>query len=212
MMRVYVDEQVVPIARPTLAAALAAGRDAASLRQRVIVEAKLDGVAIADADLHEPSDTPLEDGDVRFVTAEPRALVRTSLMDTREALEEVLKIQALAAEALHGGKLAEGLELIGSSLAVWDAVRRVSEQGPALLNVAFDSVSVAGRPLRARATELAGCLEQVKSALSAQDWSLLADLLEGELSDAARAWRTVLADLAEQTAAGRLGQPSEQPR
>ncbi len=212
MMRVYVDEQVVPVARPTLAAALAAGRDAASVRQRVIVEAKLDGVAIADADLHEPPETALEDADVRFVTAEPRALVRTSLLDTREALEEAVKIQAFAAEALQAGKLAEGLELIGSALAVWDAVRRVSEQGPALLNVEFDRVVVAGRPLADRAIELAGCLEQVKSALSAQDWSLLADLLEGELSDAARAWRAVLADLAEQTAAGRLGQTAEQPR
>lgn len=208
-MRVFVDEQPVQVPRPTLAAAMEAGRAAAAARQRVIVEAKLDGVSVPDADLDEPTESPLGDADVRFVTAEPRALVRLGFLDTREALEGVADIQRAAAVDLQSGRLSEALTRIGEALGVWDAVRRVSHEGPALLGVGGDCVMVDGRTLVSRANELAGCLGQVKAALSAQDWSFLADLMEGELTDAARAWRAVLADLAEQTARGRLGQSPE---
>ena len=208
-MRVFVDEQPVQVPRPTLAAAMEAGRSAAAARQRVIVEAKLDGVTLPDADLDQPSESPLGDADVRFVTAEPRALVRLSFLDTREALEAVTQTQGAAATDLQSGRMSEGLKRIGHALEVWDAVRRVAHEGPALLGVGGDAVIVDGRTLASRASDLAGCLGQVKGALSAQDWSFLADLMEGELTDAARAWRAVLADLAEQTARGRLGQSPE---
>ncbi len=211
-MRLFVDEQPVPVSRHTLAAALDAGRAAAAARQRVIVEVKVDGVRVADATLDSPGDEPLGDADVRLMTAEPRALVRLSLLDTRDALDGLAALQADAAGHLQAGRLARGLTVAGEALEVWSAVRRVAHEGPALLGADHRTLAAAGRPLAGRAGELAELLGQVRGALSAQDWSLLADLLEGDLTDAARAWRAVLADLADQAAAGQLGrrpEPSE---
>lgn len=209
-MRVFVDERAVTPDRPTLAAAFEAGRRDAAARQRVIVEAKLNGLAMSDAQLDAPSDEPLDStSDVRFVTAEPRALVRASMLDASDALEELERVLPGIAADLQSGRVGQGLEKLGGALGVWDAVRRVTEEGPSLLGVRTADVRIAHgsaqgpRALTEHVRELHTQLEEVKRALQAQDWSALADVLEGDLADGAVRWRGILREFADVVWAGR---------
>ena len=216
-MQVFVDDQPVLPPRPTLAAALAAGREAAHARGRVVVEAARDGKPIPDAELDSPTDEPFE-GEIRFVTAEPRTLVQTTLLDVADGMDELREIQIETAQLLQTGQYQDAFAQLSEAVGVWDTVRRVVEQGPALLNLSIESLRVhaaprpdapagaggaadAGQMVTAHIDALSRQLTDLKAALGARDWSSLADQLEGEMDDASRRWEAILRDIAAQLAA-----------
>lgn len=206
-MKVFLDERPLSVQRPTLAAALAAGRSAADDLHRVIVEAKLDGVAIPDAELEQPTERDLGQAELRFITATPALFVSTTLHEIADALDGVRATQRAAARAFQRGELNEAFSHLSSSLGVWDAVRKGVEQGPALLNrrladlrvgAAASGGGAAGVPLAEHLDQLATRLSGLRTALAAQDWSTLADELEGEFEPAAARWSAILRELATQ--------------
>lgn len=206
-MKVFLDERPLSVQRPTLVAALAAGRSAADDLHRVIVEAKLDGVAISDAELDQPTERDLGQAELRLITADPALLVSTTLHEIADALDGVRATQRAAARAFQRGELNEAFTHLSSSLGVWDAVRQGVEQGPALLNrrltdlrinAAANQGGTGGASLADHLDQLATRLSGLRTALSAQDWSTLADELEGEFDPAAARWSAILRELAAQ--------------
>ncbi len=208
-MPIYLDDAILTVPHESLAGAIEAARLAADARGRVVVEAHLDGRAMSEDDLLTPATQPLGASELRFISAEPRSLVTTTLLDLKDVLDRVTSVQADAAEALRVGDFKVGFEHLSEALSVWDMARRAVSDGPALLGLDVRTmvVHVDGRDAQvARHIEfLSGHLQAVKDALGIQDWSALADLLSGELQDQAGAWREMLADLAGQIRRGAKG-------
>ncbi len=213
-MRVLLDEQVLDVAEPTIATALAAARDQAERKGRVIVEATLDGVPIPTEQLEAVPSSPASggasvQGEVRFVSAEPRALVKVTWHDVAEALRQAEQDQAKAAELLQMGKLEQAMGHLASSLGVWENVRQAVLNGAALVGIDLEAVVIekdspqgeraggASMSVGERVAGLAGQLQHVKRHIQSQDWSSLADTLEYELTDEARLWQRVLTQMAE---------------
>lgn len=207
-MRVMLDGQPVPVGEPTLRAALDAARDAAGALGRVIVEAKVDGRAVPDELLESPTDESISGAELVFVTAEPRALVRTTLLEIADVLGRVGDVQTRAAVAFQRGDREEALGHLSDVLGVWDTVRRAVQEGPALLGIPLEQFLVskgtaAPGERDSRAEHILGhigalsdLLSAVKRSIQGQDWSSLADLLETELAGAAERWQQILKDMA----------------
>jgi predicted transcriptional regulator len=198
-MRVLLDDRELAVDRPTLARALEAGLAEAEAGGRVLIEAKLDGVAIPDDQLASPTDAPLEGDELRLVSANPHALVRTSLFDARDALDDALERQTRAADLILTGQGNEALGAMADALQIWQAVRDVVAQGSELIERTLG----AGESFESDVRRLSELLTEIKRCLNAQDWAALADLLAYDLGDQGEKWKQILEEMAGQVEVSR---------
>lgn len=219
-MRVLIDDALVEISEPTLAAALEHARRAAQAQNRVVVEATIDGLTIPDAMLAEPSEMDLGSSEVRFTTADPGALVRATFRDVSGLLEQAKRDQTSAGELVQTGDLRGAMEKLSAALGVWDTVQQAVSNGAALmgvdpkdLRVALDSGAASatggagaggdgGESVADAVSGLAHRLTDVKRSISAQDWAGLSDALLYDMNDQADRWRVLLDRLGERLAGG----------
>lgn len=206
-MTVFLDDQPLAVARPTLAAVIDAGRLAAQARGRVVIEVQRDGRSVDGSELDNPPETPEPGAEFRLLTAEPHALVRTTFMDVADMLPPAADLLARAAVGLQTGRIQDACADLAEAVNTFETVRAVIQQGPGLLGVGADELlaPAGGSPVSEQVTVLTSHLEALKTALAAQDWSTLADVLEGDLSDDARAWAEILGRLAEAVRARSAG-------
>src|SRR5690606_14530066 len=134
-----------------------------------------------------------------LVSAEPKALVRTVLLDVSDALTATRDTQRQAADHLQVGETGQALAELGDAVRTWETVRRAVEEGCALMNIstATDCTIKAGGIDGALVDELAANLTAVKKALAGQDWPVLADLLAFDLDEQVDRWQEELNRLAE---------------
>ena len=197
-MNVFLDDKPLT-AQPTFAAALRTAVDEAARSGRVVVEATLDGDAIADGVLENPPEEALGT-ELRLVSVEPKVLVRATLLDAADALETVVRDQRKSAEFIHQGKVEEAMPPLSAAIQTWQVVRETVEKGAALVQVPLDSVKFRGgasgadRLLDLIATLTTG-LEEVKRSLAAEDWSGLADVLAYDMCEQAEKWGGTLRSL-----------------
>lgn len=198
-MRVLLDDRELAVDRPSLAGALEAGLAQAEADGRVLIEAKLDGVAIPDDQLANPTDAPLDGDELRLVSANPHALVRTSLFDARDALDDALERQTRAADLILTGQSSDALGALAEALEIWQAVRDVVAHGSELIEQTLGS----GASFEDDVRRLSELLTAIKHCLNAQDWAALADLLAYDLGDQGENWKLLLEEMAGQVEVAR---------
>ena len=212
-MRVDLNGQPLDISRPTLAEALRAGIAQAERQGIVIVGVVADGRPLEGPELERPSDEPSSYETVSFLAATPASLVERSLRDAAEAVAELGQLQPQVVELIHAGDTQQGLEKLQSIFTTWSAVRDVVERGGRLLHQDLMTMDLAGidakAPVQACMSGLSASLVQVKTALTNQDWSLLADVVGYELDGLAKDWKVVLSALADQVARSSPGEWKE---
>ena len=208
-MRVFLDGQTISIPNGeggSVATAIAVARAVAGAQGRVIIDVRVDGERLDDEALESPSDKPAGDIEFKCISADPRQLVAESFADVSRALEGARPVQREAAESLQTGQLDAAFEQLAGALEVWDAVHRVTEQGPALLGVPLSSLDTEGsKGVERDLAALSATLQQVKDAVGGQDWSTLADLLTHELDSAADQWSRRLNTFGKRTHPGAGG-------
>ncbi len=199
-MRAYLDDQPLAIERPTLAAALSAAVAQAGSRGRIVVEAISGGARIPDETLQAPPEDELP-GDVRFLSVEPRTLVRVTLMDAADALDQAKANQLACARLIQSGEVEQSLDPLGRAIETWRAVRDALERSMETLGDRPQGQGPDAGPgvddLAALVQSLWTRLEEVRRSLSAQDWSALADALSYEMSDQVEQWKSTLRAMAE---------------
>src|SRR5690606_41129580 len=117
-MRVLLDETPLDVERPTLACALETGITRAQAAGRVVIRITLDGASLSDEQLGDPSEEETPGAEVIMTTAEPITLVRTTLMDGRDALAQTIELQKAAAQMLHAGETKDALRAVGETLGL----------------------------------------------------------------------------------------------
>ncbi len=196
-MNAYLDDRLLDVARPSLAAALDAGTAAARERGRIVVEVRVAGETVPDAALERPSDDPIE-GEVRLVSVEPRSLVRVTLLDAADALEAAREGQAACADAIDAGDVARALEHLGDALAVWQTVRDAVDRCVGIAATPdFPGGQVPSDGLSEAIAGLSGVLADVRGTLQRQDWAALSDALRYDLESQILRWLGVLRALAD---------------
>jgi hypothetical protein len=189
-MHALLDQAVVGEAA-SVADALEAARQHAASRGRVIVEVKLDGVPLSNEQLDAPETAPAG-AKLECISADPRALVGQSFLQAADALDEARVLQGDAAGALMAGKVEEAFASLTEVISVWESVRRVVEQGPALVGVQAEELCPPGTDFAARTMQLGTALSAMKGSMVAQDWAGLADLLQVEMDEQAGVWTELL--------------------
>lgn len=195
-MNVYLDNEPLSVEPATLARAIEVARDTADAKGRVVIEVKGDGSAVAADLLDNPPDNDAGIGELRLTSTPPGLFVRETLLEARTVLEDGIKAQQAAADAIQSGSLGEALDPLHQGLQCWSLVRDVVERSQALLgetasSVAFEapSGSMTGA---ACITRLSETLRDVRTALEQSDWSALSDALAYDLGDLAGDWRAML--------------------
>jgi hypothetical protein len=199
-MRLFLDGDAI-LETPGLAAALREGIARAEQKGRIVVEATLDGRALTDEQLENPSDDPEAGEEVRLLSAEPKSLVRITLFDAADALQEAKDRQAACAAQLQAGDIEGAMQTLGDAISVWQAVRDVVSRSAELLGLALDDLKIPAdgrdRPVGDDIASLTANLEELKRSVNGEDWSALSDVLAYDLDQQADRWRTLLASLAD---------------
>jgi len=205
-MHVYLDNQRLDARHAhTVIAAVAAAREVAEVSGRIIIELTVDGQSWADDTLHTSPAAQEPAGEVRILSAEPKALVSNALRDLAEVVDQVRELQCSAALALAQGNVTDALDELGEAIAGWDMICRGVTDGLALMSIDAEGSSIstaAGeRPLGVCVGELKHHLVELRNGVQTQDWSSLADILEGEMSEQADRWHGILSQLAQHVSA-----------
>lgn len=198
-MKVFLDGEELAVKGASLGTALAAGTAASEEKGRIIVEVWADGDPAPESDLSSPPEREPYASELRFVTAEPKSLVRTVLLDVSDALSATRDTQRQAADHLQVGETGQALVELGDAVRTWETVRRAVEEGCALVNIptATGSTIAGGGINSALVEDLASNLTSIKKALADQDWPALADLLSFELDEQIDRWQEELNRLAD---------------
>lgn len=199
-MKVFLDGEELAIEQLTLKGALSAGLCVCEERGRIIVEVWADDALAPEADLAEPPETSPYAEEIRLISAEPRSLVRTVLLDVSEALSFTRQTQRQAADHLQVGENVAALNEIGDALRTWETVRRAVEEGCALLKAPGD-LSQESLLNAALICDLVEKLTALKEALTNEDWPLLADLLAYDLDEHIERWQDELRRMSDVIAA-----------
>jgi len=198
-MQVLLDGRPIEASGNTLAAALEAGRSAATSLRRVIIEVVADGVSAPDAHLSNPPvDDPYADT-IEMKSASPVDLVRTTLHESADALDEAKKQQVIASDLILEAKTSEAMAKLGEALQLWSAIQRAVTDSCAL----FMSPELAGTMRTGPSVndeliaDLTTDLNKVHGALEKRDWSELSDLLAFELEEQAQKWSKAIREMAD---------------
>jgi hypothetical protein len=200
-MQVLLDGHPLDVACSSLAEALAVATVDAEKRGRIIVEVKADGVTLSDEKLGNPSSEPSGINELRLLSAEPRALVRHTLLEAVSALENAKAEQAKAAEQIQSGHTEQALNTLQVSVLTWQAVRDIISRSAAVLSLDLDSLELPGVDegvnFKTATKDLLGHLTQMRTALDKQDWSALSDIVGYDLDAQADVWKGLLIALSQ---------------
>ncbi len=211
-VNIFLDGHPLRAPRPTLSGAFEAAVEATRSGGRVIIEVKGDGLPLADDLVAAPPDVAAGITELRFTSADPRQLVRVTLLDAADALSTAQADQLSAADLINSGQTGAALEHLRGALTTWQAVQDVLERSSQLLGLDLSSLDgklgsgVAGGPASGldpemgfgRALEtLTTHLASVRTGLTAQDWSALSDTVGYDLDAQIDVWKRLLAALAE---------------
>jgi hypothetical protein len=200
-MQVLLDGNPIDVPQPSLADALAVATADAARRGRLIVEVKADGVVVPDDKLGNPSNEPSTIRELRLLSAEPRALVRHTILEAVGALETAQAEQAKAAELIQSGNPEEALNTLQVAMLTWQAVRDVVARSAAVLGLDLDTIDLPGVEeglnFKTATKDLLGHLSQMRTALDQQDWSALSDIVGYDLDAQAGVWKGLLVALSQ---------------
>lgn len=196
-MQAFLDDVALELERPTILAAFQAAAESVAESGRVIVEASGDGAPLPEEYLGEPPDDAAGFAELRFVSAEPVAMVRSVLGDAVGALDEASADQQAAAESIQSGQLEAGREAFERVTALWQAVLLAVQRGAMLIDLDLMEVSLGEppTPLIDEIETLGGVLGALIDQFSNEDWSAVADTIEIDLAELTDRWKGLLGEL-----------------
>ncbi len=197
-MLVYLDGRALSVSEATLGAAIDAALEGAG--DRMIVEAMADGVVVDGADLEAPPERSPYAGEIRFRSADRASMARVTLHEAADALEDVRRKQAQAADQVRSGRVEEGMRTLGEALEGWGSVRSAVEMmlGTGLIRAGVTDEGGGGiaGPFVGVMGKLAASLTEVKRSIAEADWTGLGDAVAYDLEEQARAVSAWLREMA----------------
>lgn len=196
-MQAFLDNQPLDTRQSTLGGILNEAKSPLDARGRLVVEVSIDGQVLEESDLTQWRDHPLEDQEVRLISADPHDLAQQALEDVGEMLGQVRALQQRAAEAMQADEPTDALDQVSQALDIWRHAQLSVQQSARLLQLPLDQMTVNERPVPHIINDLAGQLTQVRDQVGNADWLGLADTLGYEMDQTAETWSAMLTELRE---------------
>ncbi len=202
-MKVFLDDQMLSESPQSVAGALEAGRLAAESRGRMVIEVNADGQPLTPELLENPPQHAAGIVELKMISTAPGPFIRTTLLDAVELLDPLEREQAEAVRLLQTGQIEEAFDPLQRALLSWSILRDLVDKSSQLGLTDPSRVIVhggdwsTGRAGGEFIADLALHLGEVKRTLEIQDFTALADVLDGDLAADARAWGHFLRAMAE---------------
>jgi len=196
-MSVFVDDKQVDLPGEDLASLLEAARSHLTDSERVVVEVSLDGEELTGQQLENQAQIAVAGREVRFYTADPRALAAETLGQVRQQLQQLDGLQQEAAELLQQDQARAGLQQVGQAVEVWLQTQQAVEHSAQLLGLDLSAMEVDGQSVSQITQNLAEQLKRLKEQLSEGDTVALADALAYEWPETIQQWDRLLETLIE---------------
>jgi len=160
---------------------------------RMIVGVKSDGVPLLGQELTDALAQPPGDyACLELATSLPAKLVASAMVEASKTLARTDEKRDEIAERLSEGKTAEGLAALTESLAVWHQVHDAIVQSISMLGIDPVAIMVGDEPLERTLDVPKEQLEQIRTALTVQDFVLLADILQYEFPACVQTWQELI--------------------
>ncbi len=196
-MSVFIDDKPVEvgsIAEGTIEEVVRHVQSDVCPRGRLIVALRCNGEEVTgdtmSAKLGEPFGT-IDRLDI--VTGTREALVQDTMDHASSSLDETAASCQRIAGLISEGKATEGMESLGHCLRTWQQIYDALNKSIEMLGVDPEVVTVQDMPLIDAVGKPKEILLQIKQALQAQDYVMLADILQYEFIDTTELWHTIIA-------------------
>ena len=196
-MDIFIDNDEFATQASTLDGIIEAARQEVSPRGRIIVEIRLDGRTVPDADLPQYEPMLADTQEVQLITACPLDLSIATLEQVRAQLGEAQTSQQAAADAAATDDTVIAMNHVRQALAAWQQAQEAVQKISALLALPLDQCQVDDQPAGIVIDELAVALARVREQLVGGDWIGLADTLRHDLHHAAAKWQRLVDVLVE---------------
>lgn len=162
----------------------------------VVVSVQCDGETVPSNALAETLKKPVFSFDRLDVhTGTKESLVVEAMSQAAMSLEETETAAQKIAQMLIAGQTAEAIAELGNCLRVWQQIHSGIGQSIVMLDARPDEFMVQGVSLLEALDRPKQVLVQIKQALVAQDYVLLADLLQYEFTDVTTLWHRIVTRL-----------------
>ena len=163
---------------------------------RVVVSVSCDGKQIAANEMGKTLVQPLNSFErVDVVTGTKEGLVIEAMTQASSCIGDTEDTCKRVAELLKQGDTVEATQTLGKCLLVWQQIHEAVGKSIEMLNLDPDAITAGGETLIDIIGKPKTALLEMRDALQAQDYVLLADILEFEISEAIDSWRTIITEL-----------------
>jgi hypothetical protein len=132
---------------------------------------------------------------VQLETADPREMAMDALVAMESALGEADASKDKAADLLQRNQTQAALVQLSACLGVWQQAQQCVAQSAQLVGINLDEIRVDGEDLQAVVSRFAAQLREIRRALEDQDYVALGDVLNYELGETGRQWRSAIVSL-----------------
>ncbi len=131
-------------------------------------------------------------------TATRHSLVHDAMTQASVSLQETEQECRRVADLLSQGRTQEGMDSFGECLRTWQQINLAVTRSIEILRLDAERLTIRDEPLVDVIGKPKQILMQVRDALAAQDFVMLADVLQYELAEVTEQWYAVLACLREE--------------
>lgn len=131
-------------------------------------------------------------------TSTRAALVNEAMQQASATLEQTGDECTSIATAINEGRTTDAIDSLRDCLGVWQQIHEATCRSIELLELDPTKTEVDGEPLEKLITGPKEVLLQIKQALVAQDYVLLADVLRYEFDDVITQWQRLITHLEQQ--------------
>ncbi|MEM1211340.1 MAG: hypothetical protein AAGI68_03485 [Planctomycetota bacterium] len=201
-MPIRLDDAPLTTDGPRLRDAIAAAVLTLQNQGRMLVEVKIDGDTVPEAQLEDRADDSVEASQVELFSANPTALTTSVLEQCRGRLDDARDLQEDAAELLQRDQVGDGLSKLGDSIEPWLQTQQAVAQSAVIAGIDLNTFDLDGQPLIASIEALLTQLKDLKQLIEAQDTIALADALAYEWPETTDRWDKLLAALIDRIESG----------
>lgn len=161
--------------------------------ERVVVRLRCDGHDVTSAEMPRTLCKPADSFQrIEIFTLTRGGLVTEAMAQAETSLHRTDEACKDAGRLINQGQTAEGVETLGECLFIWQQVHEAVAKSIQLLKVDPDALAIEGESLTHMLGKPRDILTQVRDALEAKDFVLLADLLLYDLVEQTAQWRAIV--------------------
>lgn len=204
-MEIFLDNQPYPTSGPppTIEALIAEIRGQISPHQRMVVSVSADEQLVTTEALTALlRQSPADYRRLDVVTCSISDLALQSLEAAGAILQAARTEQSRVIDLLARGQVQPAIDSLGECIRGWTTVHDTLVKTIQLLDLNIDQLTCGADTAAVVLTEISKCFNELKDCLTANDYVLLSDLLEHEITPVLDRWERLLGAVADQVPAG----------